>query len=107
MDRRDGLQTDMHRAVDRRAGRRQDARDAKGLILVLREAHIADAVSYDDRVANSITQSLRNIRSEHRIIQIDERTSRQTTQRPASSRPIMLEVRAVGAHYPESAMRVP
>ena len=54
MDRFYALEADVYRAVDRRAGRAQDADDAKRLVIVINEAHVAGAMADHDRLTQLV-----------------------------------------------------
>ena len=55
-----GLQADVHGAIDRRAGRRQDAAHDKRLVVVPVQVQRAAAMREHDRVAQTVTQRLFN-----------------------------------------------
>ena len=59
VDRLDGLEADVHGAVDRRAGLGEDAGDAERLVVMLDERHRAEPVRDDDLVADLVAERLR------------------------------------------------
>ena len=67
------FQGDVHRAIHRCAGTRQHSRDAKRMILVQREAHVARAMRDDDRVAEPITQRFGDVGAQHRVVSYPRR----------------------------------
>ena len=72
----DRLQTDVHGAIDRRAGLFQDAGDAKGFVVVLDERDRAQPMRDNNRVTNPVPQGRGDIGSDHGIEQVVEGRTR-------------------------------
>ena len=106
MDGGDGLEAHMHGAVDRRAGAREDADDAERLVLVLREAHIAEAVRDDDGVAQLVAERARDLGAEHRVVEVRERLARFEGELTAAGEAVVAEVVEVGAEHAVAAVRI-
>jgi hypothetical protein len=72
VQRGDRFEADMHRAVDRRAGRCEDADDAEGLVAVFR-SEFAEAVIERDVVVQPVAEALRHLAAEHGLEDPGER----------------------------------
>src|SRR5262249_4199807 len=62
-----GLQTEVHRAIDRGTSLLKDAADAERLVLMLHKRDGTEPVRDDYGIANSITQSGRHVGADHGI----------------------------------------
>ena len=105
----DGLhrfEADVQRAVDRAAGRREDADDAEGLVGVFEPGYAAGAVAEGQRVADAVAQAGGDFGAEHGFKKFGERLAGAKAQRFARAVAVVAEVVGVGAEHRKAAVRI-
>ena len=102
----DGLQTHVHRAIDRCAGALEDAGDPERLVLVMRETHIAQAMGDHHHVALLVAELPGYVSADHGVVKISEALPGSKTNRAITSEPIVFEIIVVGPHHSKPAVRV-
>ena len=102
----DARQAHVNRAIHRRAGVRQDARHGEGRVVVMDEAHVADAMRHHDAVAHRVVQRRGHFRAERRLTRIGERLAGVERQCAIAAVAVVDEVVAGGAQHAETPVRV-
>ncbi len=96
----------VHRAVNWRAGPRQDTGDLERMMLVQRKTDIAGAVGDHDRIARPILQSVGNVGAQHCIVLIAEAIALCQYQSAIACEAKVLEVIGRRAEHAVTAMRI-
>jgi len=106
MDRLDGPQADVHRAVHGRARAGQDAGDAEGFVLVIGKALRPQAMGDDQGIAQFVAQGPRDLGAQNGVEQVRERPPGAERQGLLAGVTIMAEVVARGAQHAEPTVGI-
>ena len=102
----DARQAHVNGAINRRAGVRQDAGHREGRVVVMHEAHVADAVRHHDAVAQRVAQRRSHFGAEHRFLRIGERLAGLERQCAIPAVAVVDEVVVGGAQHAVAPVRV-
>ena len=94
----------MNGSVDRRPGACEDPRHPEGFVFVARKAHVTGAVRDHDRVAQLVTQLLRDLGTQHGVVQVPELLALRHRQSAVPCITVVPEIIRIGTEHTESAM---
>src|SRR5262249_33832400 len=106
VDRLDGLERDVHGAVNGGAGALEHARDPERLVTVLDERDGAETMRDNDTVADAVAKRGRHLGPDNAIEEVIERAARRELQRMRAPIAVALEILGRRAEHAEAAVAV-